>query len=156
MLLLCSASVSVRLKLFKSYHTVQTGVEILGTITHPEIILLWGIYSSKWRKQRAGGETEAQPGLWVLSKSTAELETLLWLVSSWFSSPSSSALKVKALVIHLQTLFHRLAVSWLAGPMGSILAWQGHNSILPTGLRREHFVLRETMQPAPSGSFLLE
>lgn len=59
------------------------GVETLGTIVQPEIILLQGIYSSKWRKQWAEGETEARPGLWVSSKSMAEPEALPWLVWSW-------------------------------------------------------------------------
>lgn len=52
------------------------GLETLGTIIQPEIILLREIYSPKWVKQRVGGEAEAQPGLWVLSKPVAEPEAL--------------------------------------------------------------------------------
>lgn len=52
------------------------GLETLGTIRQPEIILLREIYSPKWVKQRVGRETGAQPGLVVLSKSVAEPEAL--------------------------------------------------------------------------------
>lgn len=54
----------------------QMGLETLGTIRQPEIILLREIYSPKWVKQRVGRETGAQPGLVVLSKSVAEPEAL--------------------------------------------------------------------------------